>query len=179
MVPFGTKCFVHVENHKRKLDDRSQKGVFVGYDRESPAYLVYDRSTCVVRKLQNVKFDTISALCDQVGVDNYVNCDQDNNDHDKDSESDESEDNSEQLEETKERPKRVVRLPKYLTDNYVMNNKDVDDNDDSLYMNIDYCYKMYADVPKSHGEAIASPHALEWQNAMKDEIDSLYDNGLW
>ena len=132
--------------------------------------------TCVVRKSRNVKFDTISALCDPVGVDNYVNCDQDNNDHDKDSESDESEDNGEQLEETKERPKRVVKLPKYLTDNYVMNNKDVDD---SIYMNIDYCYKMYADVPKSYGEAIASPHALEWQNAMKDEIDSLYDNDTW
>ena len=179
MVPFGTKCFVYVEIHKRKLDDRSQKGVFVGYDRESPAYLVYDRSTCVVRKSRNVKFDTISALCDPVGVDNYVNCDQDNNDYDKDSESDESEDNGEQLEETKERPKRVVKLPKYLTDNYVMNNKEVDDNDDSIYMNIDYCYKMYANVPKSYGEAIASPHALEWQNAMKDEIDSLYDNDTW
>ena len=57
-----------------------------------------------------------------------------------------------------------------------MNNKDVDDNDDSIYMNIDYCYKMYADVPKSYGEAIASPHALEWQNDMNDEIDSLYDD---
>ena len=28
IVPFGTKCFVYVVNHKRKLDDRSQKGVF-------------------------------------------------------------------------------------------------------------------------------------------------------
>ena len=99
MVPFGTKCFVYVENHKRKLDDRSQKGVFVGFDRESPAYLVYDRSTCVVRQSRNVKFDTISSLCDPVGVDTYlnnvVNRDQDNND----SQSDESEDNNEQLEE--------------------------------------------------------------------------------
>ena len=51
----------------------------------------------------------------------------------------------------------LLNCPKYLTDNYVMNNKDVDDNDDSIYMNIDYCYKMYADVPKSYGEAIASP----------------------
>ena len=28
MVPFGTKCFVYVKNHKRRLDTRSQKGVF-------------------------------------------------------------------------------------------------------------------------------------------------------
>ena len=35
---------------------------------------------------------------------------------------------------------------------------------------------MYADVSESYGEAKASPHALEWQIVMKDEIDSLYDN---
>ena len=46
-------------------------------------------------------------------------------------------DNDSQLETTKERQKRVVKLPNYLTDNYVMNNKDVDDNDDFIYMNID------------------------------------------
>ena len=120
MVPFGTKCFVYVENHKRKLDDRFQKGVFVGYDCESPAYLVYNRSTCVVRKSQNVKFDTMS-LCDPVDnyLNNVVNRDQDNND----SQSDEC-------------SKRVVKLPKYLTDIYVMNNKDVDDNDDYIYIYI-------------------------------------------
>ena len=42
-------------------------------------------------------------------------------------------------------------------------------------------YKMYADVPKSYGEAIASQHALEWENAMKDEIDlcMIMIHGLW
>ena len=123
-----------------------------------------------------MKFDTISPLCDPVGQDNYlnnvVNRDQDNND----SHSDESEDNSEQPDKMNERQKRVVKLPKYLTDNYIMHNTDVDD---SINMNIDYCYTMYADVPESYGESIASPHALEWQNGMKDEIDSLYDNDTW
>ena len=60
-----------------------------------------------------------------------VNSDQVN--HDNDSQNNESEDNSEQLEETKERQK-CVKLPKYGTDNYVMNNKHVDDNDDSIYI---------------------------------------------
>ena len=45
--------------------------------------------------------------------------------------------NLKQLETTKERQKRVVKLPNYLTDNYVMNNKHVDDNDDFIYTNID------------------------------------------
>ena len=40
MHVFGSTCYAYVQNAK-KLDARSQKGVFVGYDRESPAYLVY------------------------------------------------------------------------------------------------------------------------------------------
>ena len=63
----------------------------------------------------------------------------------------------------------IHKVMNLLTNNYVMNNKDVDDNDDSIYyMNMYYCYKMYTDVSKSVGEAIASSHALEWQNAMKN-----------
>ena len=56
LVTFGTPCFVYVED-KRKLDDRSTPGDFVGYDRESPAYLVYDKHSGTVRKSRNVKFD--------------------------------------------------------------------------------------------------------------------------
>ena len=35
---FGTICYTY-EQHKTKLDNRSKRGVFVGYDRDSPAYL--------------------------------------------------------------------------------------------------------------------------------------------
>ena len=55
-MTFGTPCIVYVED-KRKLDDRSTPGVFVGYDRESPAYLVYNKHSGTVRKSRNVKFD--------------------------------------------------------------------------------------------------------------------------
>ena len=37
---FGTVCYAYVQM-KKKLDARSTKGVFVGYDKGSPAYLVY------------------------------------------------------------------------------------------------------------------------------------------
>ena len=46
-----------VDNHKRKLDDRSYEGTFIGYDRESPAFLIYDRSTGAIKKSRNVKLD--------------------------------------------------------------------------------------------------------------------------
>ena len=40
MHVFGTVCYAYVQN-KTKLDPRAEKGIFVGYDRSSPAFLVY------------------------------------------------------------------------------------------------------------------------------------------
>ena len=37
---FGCTCYAYTQNAK-KLDPRSKKGIFVGYDKGSPAYLVY------------------------------------------------------------------------------------------------------------------------------------------
>ncbi|XP_068211921.1 uncharacterized protein [Palaemon carinicauda] len=40
MRVFGSDCYVY-NRDKKKLDDRCSKGIFVGYDKGSPAYLVY------------------------------------------------------------------------------------------------------------------------------------------
>ena len=53
---FGSVCYSHVEGHVKKLDPRSKKGIFVGYDRDSPSYLVYDKSSGAVSKHRLVKF---------------------------------------------------------------------------------------------------------------------------
>ena len=52
---FGTVCYAHVENAK-KLDSRCEKGIFVGYDKASPAYLVYFPEKGTVRRVRCVKF---------------------------------------------------------------------------------------------------------------------------
>ena len=39
MHVFGSVCYAFVQN-KMKLDPHSEEGIFVGYDSESPAYLV-------------------------------------------------------------------------------------------------------------------------------------------
>ena len=44
-----------VQNPK-KLSDRAEKGIFVGYDKRSPAYTVYFPQTENVKKVRNVKF---------------------------------------------------------------------------------------------------------------------------
>ena len=40
MRVFGLECYAYQQN-KQNLDDRCTKGIFVGYDRGSPVYLVY------------------------------------------------------------------------------------------------------------------------------------------
>ena len=57
MALYGSKCFVVVDKHKPKLDDRSYESTFIGFDLESPAFLIYDRSTGAKKKSRNVKFD--------------------------------------------------------------------------------------------------------------------------
>ena len=53
---FGAKCFAYVQN-KRKLDDRAKEGMFLGFDSDSPAYLVYFPQEHSVRKVRCVMFN--------------------------------------------------------------------------------------------------------------------------
>ena len=52
---FGTIYFCYVQN-KMKLDPRCEKGIFVGYDTQSPAYLIYFLETMVIKRVRCVKF---------------------------------------------------------------------------------------------------------------------------
>jgi hypothetical protein len=50
---FGSVCYAKVQNPK-KLDDRGERGIFVSYDRGSPAYLVYFSENEKIRKVRCV-----------------------------------------------------------------------------------------------------------------------------
>eukprot|EP00794_Sanderia_malayensis_P006415 gene6415-7146_t len=52
---FGSIGYAYVQNAK-KLDARSKEGIFVGYDKGSPAYLVYYPESNEVRRVRCVKF---------------------------------------------------------------------------------------------------------------------------
>ena len=52
---FGSVCFAYVQNPK-KLDPRSKQGIFVGYDKKSPAYLIFYPDTNKVERVRCVKF---------------------------------------------------------------------------------------------------------------------------
>ena len=52
---FGSVCYAYDHQRTKKLDARSKKGIFVGMDKESPAYLVYFPDDQKVRKYRTVK----------------------------------------------------------------------------------------------------------------------------
>ena len=51
---FGATCFAYVQKAK-KLEEKAQKGVFLGYDKSSPSFLVYLPGQTII-KTRNVKF---------------------------------------------------------------------------------------------------------------------------
>ena len=56
---FGCKSFIY-NQHKSKLDPRANIGVFIGFDTNSPAKLIYNPHTGEVQKAQDVRFlDTL------------------------------------------------------------------------------------------------------------------------
>ena len=52
---FGSICYAHVHEAK-KLEARSEKGIFIGYDKYSPAYLIYFPSSNRIKKSRTVTF---------------------------------------------------------------------------------------------------------------------------
>jgi len=183
MHVFGTTCFGYEQN-KTKLDARCKKGVFVGYDKNSPAYLVYHSDTNDVRRCRCVKFTDIKPEF-EAPADEYddfeihktpdpVTVPQSDDipsvsNNDENTEAEDVVRDDVPVDDVRihsRYPKRRCELPKYLRDY---------DVDDSTKCNIDYCCRLSA-IPQTYQEAISSPEAATWQETMEDEMQSLAEN---
>ena len=169
---FGSLCYAYIQRHKKKLDARSQKGYFVGYDKDSPYYLVfYPESNsiskhCLVQFTDKFKIDVDD---DNTGLFEDKLCEDKltmqvpseiENEKSRDDEilPDEYEDENE---DGKRYPKRRTQPPEYLRD-YVSS------------VNFDYCYMM--NVPTSYQDALKDVNFAEWKSGMDIEINLLESN---
>lgn len=173
---FGTVCYAYVQI-KKKLDARSEKGIFVGYDKNSPAYLVYFPEKNDIRKVRCVKFldrfDDVNEQSDPVyqyvepvaTVDEHVDTNENGGAH-----AHNVNQENMKVSETKDHryPQRDCRPPSYLND-YVT------DVDDSVLSTVDYLYHV-TNVPCTYTQAIFSSESEKWKIAMNDEIDALIEN---
>ncbi|KAL9986763.1 hypothetical protein ACROYT_G000956 [Oculina patagonica] len=197
MRVFGSECYAYKQN-KKKLDPRCTKGIFLGYDKESPAYLVLIPETGKIMKYRVVKFPRRGVHVERqtqteipLGDDDFMPS-RHNTNPDTCSESDVDR-SGEGLDELAEGPKaenepsptsqprdesvrrstRERRPPAYLRD-YVTNMKD----SDQVLTSVDYCYKFSA-FPQTYQEAMESPESSNWEAAMKEEMNSLTENNTF
>eukprot|EP00795_Rhopilema_esculentum_P009995 gene9995-18622_t len=170
MNTFGSVCFAYTQN-KTKLDARSEKGIFIGYDRNSPAYLIYFPNSGNIRKVRCVKFST-SSYEQAIDTEDIVIRRERQPDQDEKVELQETVEQSAQLDppgEDSQRkgherryPTRERTLPKYFKD-YVT------ESDDIGYT-VDFCYAMCMDeMPTTYDEALVSSEASHWKTAMQEE----------
>jgi hypothetical protein len=58
---FGSKCYILVDiDYRRKMDPKSDEGIFLGYSTDSRAYRVYNSRTQVVMESINVIIDDLA-----------------------------------------------------------------------------------------------------------------------
>jgi len=172
---FGSTCYAYVQQ-KAKLDARYEKGIFVGYDKGSPAYLVYFPEKNNIKRVRCVKFtdnfekeETLGPLLEEVeprletleagtvqslGVQPPTVRQGD------------VEENDENGTPESRYPKRVRNRPKYL-DEY--------ETENSIKSTVEYCYAAVS-VPQCYADALSSPEAEKWADAMHEEMSALRDN---
>lgn len=195
MQKFGSICFAY-KQEKGKLDSRCEQGVFIGYDKNSPAYLVYYPNTKKVQKHRLVKFATRTTKERETqtfeshteyedenskNIGREINVDENVKDEaGQGIQSGVSETLSEQTEpaqlgETTEivirrNPPRTRRLPAHLQD------FEIENVEDKLQTCIDFCYRAVCDIPHTYQDAITSAKSRQWKNAMDKEMQSLEEN---
>lgn len=186
---FGSVCYSYLNNGK-KLDPRSKKGYFVGYDKSSPSYLVYYKEENKVMKHRVVHFtDKFDVINDEFINDGFINCDSydENNGFIKEenikNENEEIIDNASNGRnnngsfinennnvlnngENGERryPTRTRKPPVHLND------YDMSSGEDAVNF-IDYCYLV--NIPVTYEDAIECDDSLKWKTAMDREMEAL------
>ncbi|KAK5853459.1 hypothetical protein PBY51_014608 [Eleginops maclovinus] len=177
MKVFGSECYTFKQD-KKKLDARCDKGIFVGYDKYSPAYNIYYPETGKVLKHRLVKSITKDSTDSQTQTSYDL-------EEDKESYGDatpkvvrqgqEAEAGPTQVDGTEEEqveqryPVRERKAPEYLKEYQCK--ADCDETE-----NVDYFYRVTYGVPKTFNEAINSQKSKLWGDAMKDEMQSLTEN---
>ena len=166
---FGTVCYAYVQE-KKKLDPRSEKGLFLGYDKYSPAYFVYFPETHKIKKVRRVVFtNEFLQVSEDVNQADY--CDDNYQTAIPREERAELPQGENIPESTRRYPVRERRPPEYF---YSVAGDEIDDHN-AVNVNVDFCYSV-RDLPQSYIEAVHSPDSQNWRNAMDEEMHSPKEN---
>ena len=152
---FGTLCYPFITGTKM-LDPRYKRGYFIGYDRESPAYLVYYPETRTVIKHRLVTF-----------TERLKNDDDDEQDN-MQLPTDEADQTATKHPADEPRYPRRNRAPPRYPEDY-----DQSEHHDSVN-HIDFCYLI--DAPLIYSTAMNRDDSPQWKAAMDEQMKSLKSN---
>lgn len=186
MMVFGTECYAYKPD-KKKLDPRCEKGIFIGYDKYSPAYNVYFPQTGRVSKYRQVKpvSENVQLSTNDESDDDYddtvstevpVKVEQPPASQPVSTEvTGESGSNIPSSSQSdsggiRRYPDRERRPPNYYR-SYQCKTEDVENEQE-----VDYFYRAVYEVPKTYTDAINSDRSQKWVKAMEEEMTSLKEN---
>lgn len=190
---FGSKCYVHIPDEKRKkLDSKAIEAIFIGYDVISKAYRCYVPSNGKVIISRDAKFVyrdsdwkidqdefkeenevTITHLPD----DEFYSADEESGTEEDDPATGEASRNNQQLPIAQ----REVNEDAPVNDGHnirrsTRSNFGVPPLRYTGAINV---IKQESVAPKTYNQTIHSGHKNEWIQAMKNEIKSLQENETW
>ncbi|WJZ92889.1 hypothetical protein VitviT2T_011862 [Vitis vinifera] len=150
---FGSFCYLHVPSVKRgKLDERAEKGVFVGYAAESKGYRIYSLSRMKIVISRDVHFDENSYW--NWDLKKVHKCDQ----------------------------TTPSILEPAIESTIIEGPLDVEATSDTPVLKMRPLSDVYERCNLVHAEPTCYTEAarfLEWIEAMKAEIDAIERNGTW
>lgn len=187
MQKFGSECYAY-QHDKGKLDSRCEKGMFVGYDKNSPSYIIYYPNSKKIQRRRLVEFvPKMSAEADLIPIDDADDFEFEINPREPRKQPEVNLkitpeqatvkepvvcNKQAQIEkdepEQRRKPVRERKKPGYLNDYVCGFEGDVID--------MDYCYRLVCNIPQTYKEAVSSMNANEWVKAMDEEMQSLKEN---
>ncbi|ELT98820.1 hypothetical protein CAPTEDRAFT_192227 [Capitella teleta] len=170
MHTFGIECYGLSHEKRGKLDERGASGIFVGYSRKSPAYLVYHPQMRVVRDYRCVKF--FDSPSKRLKGDDSGNPRIDEEKLEQGEISLDCTDEQEKLtgetkagEKEKHYPTRNHRQPTYLEDYQI----------DECNLNVDCCYQVAMGVPLSSEQAMHSDNKRLQRTPMYNIVQETHE----
>ena len=148
---FGTTCFCYVQN-KTKLET-CEKGIFVSYDKQSPAYLIYFSETMAIKKVRCVTFTNSYDNRNTKNSESLITYDVELKDNL----------NTKGEGQITHYPIKQRKRPDF----FVVENVE--------FGSVDYCCTLRM-IPTNYSEDINFPDSKRWILTMKKEFDSLVEN---
>ena len=176
---FGSKCYILADREqRRKMDPKSDEGIFLGYSTTSKAYRVFNSRTKVMMESINVVVDDIGKeedVADDVGTSFLMDNGSSQDNEVKEDNVQENNDTPviEEVENTNRNPSIRI-LKDHPTDLIIGNlNEGVKTRSREVVSNACFVSKL---EPKNVKEALTDEF---WINAMQDELCQFKRNEVW